>query len=110
MLEPDAGDRIEWGSAERRIGHLPFDHDEIIGTAIESMRTRLWSDTGLTRALTGETFPTTTASMIAEQLTGVKPRPSSLHREPSGNHHLQRLDAATSAQRGRPAITWKWTN
>lgn len=92
---------------------LPFDHDAIIAAALDHVRTRIWRDLPLTRALLGETFTTSDAALLQAELTGVTPDPGNTNRALRTNPALVRSDAAaaTMATRGgRPPATWTWTD
>ncbi|BDZ48987.1 ADP-ribose pyrophosphatase [Frondihabitans sucicola] len=104
---PDAGSATLWTPAASGALDLPFDHDAIIAVAREHVRTRLWSDVPLTRALTGDTFSTAAGSALEAELTGLKPHAGNFHRGLSKHPGLERLDS-TAATGGRPATSWRW--
>jgi ADP-ribose pyrophosphatase YjhB (NUDIX family) len=91
---------------------LPFDHDTIIAAALDHVRTRIWRDLPLTRALLGETFTTSDAALLQAELTGVAPDPGNTNRALRTNPALVRSDAAaaTATRGGRPPATWTWTD
>ncbi|MFJ3032858.1 NUDIX domain-containing protein [Curtobacterium pusillum] len=91
---------------------LPFDHDAIIAAALDHVRTRIWRDLPLTRALLGETFTTSDAALLQAELTGVTPDPGNTNRALRTNPALVRADAAaaTASRGGRPPATWTWTD
>ncbi|WP_144760419.1 NUDIX domain-containing protein [Curtobacterium sp. 9128] len=91
---------------------LPFDHDRIIQAALDHVRTRLWRDLPLTRALLGTSFTTADASRLQTAVTGVTPDPGNLNRALRTNPSLVRSAAATSSgQRGgRPPVSWTWVD
>ncbi len=89
---------------------LPFDHDAIIAAALDHVRTRIWRDLPLTRALLGETFTTSDAALLQAELTGVTPDPGNTNRALRTNPALVRADAAaaTAPRGGRPPASWTW--
>lgn len=89
---------------------LPFDHDAIIRTALDQVRTRLWRDLPLTRALLGEVFTTTDAAQLHTALHGAPPDPGNLNRALRTNPALERTGAvpAHDGRTGRPPATWTW--
>lgn len=91
---------------------LPFDHDRIIQAALDHVRTRLWRDLPLTRALLGTQFTTADASRLQTAVTGVAPDPGNLNRALRTNGALVRASATTtSGQRGgRPPVSWTWAD
>lgn len=97
------------GGAERG---LPFDHDTIVRAALDQVRTRLWRDVPMTRALLGDVFPTSAAAVLHAALHGTAPDAGNLNRALRTNPALVRADASpTSTGRGgRPPATWTWTD
>ncbi|OII33999.1 hypothetical protein BIU98_04865 [Curtobacterium sp. MMLR14_010] len=90
---------------------LPFDHDRIIRAAVDDVRTRLWRDLPLTRALLGPRFTTADASRLQAALYGAAPDPGNLNRALRTNPALERVPepSATGARGGRPPAVWTWT-
>ncbi|MFJ4219771.1 hypothetical protein [Curtobacterium luteum] len=101
-----------WNPAGGAEPGLPFDHDAIVRTAVDQVRTRLWRDVALTRALLGEVFPTSAAAQLHTALHGTAPDAGNLNRALRTNPALVRTDAAlTSTGRGgRPPATWTWVD
>jgi 8-oxo-dGTP diphosphatase len=91
VVAPGAGGNTEWQTSELRSRDLPFDHDDIVAEALNSMRARLWNDKTMTRALTGDVFDTVTARKLIVALTGLERQP----------------DSAASTG-GRPPVRWRW--
>lgn len=91
---------------------LPFDHDRIIATALEHLRTRLWSDLPLTRALLGDVFTTSDAARLQTVLTGRAPDAGNTNRALRTNPALVRVGAPTSStgRGGRPPTAWTWAD
>lgn len=91
---------------------LPFDHDAIVGAALDQVRTRLWRDVPMTRALLGDVFPTSAAAALHAALHGTAPDAGNLNRALRTNPALARTDAASTAtgRGGRPPATWTWTD
>lgn len=110
-------DAVRWHDATDLPLGLPFDHDRIIAAALDHARTRLWSDTPLTRALLGERFTTPDAARLVVALTGVTPDAGNLNRALRTNPALTRLDPAAvpvtrtgTGRAGRPPAAWTWTD
>ncbi len=91
---------------------LPFDHDAIVRTAVDQVRTRLWRDVALTRALLGEVFTTSAAAQLHTALHGAAPDAGNLNRALRTNPTLVRTDAAlaSTGRGGRPPATWTWVD
>ncbi|QCR44633.1 DNA hydrolase [Curtobacterium sp. SGAir0471] len=91
---------------------LPFDHDTIVRAALDQVRTRLWRDVPMTRALLGDVFPTSAAAALHAALHGAAPDAGNLNRALRTNPALVRTDAAptTTGRSGRPPATWTWTD
>jgi ADP-ribose pyrophosphatase YjhB (NUDIX family) len=100
----DAGDLVWQPNPEA----LPFDHDSIVAAARNELAPRLFADMALTRALLGNRFTTPQAVDLAEDLTGVAPRRTSLTRSFSENPALRRTDGVVSGSTGRPSMLWEW--
>ncbi|KTR07785.1 hypothetical protein NS184_07220 [Curtobacterium luteum] len=91
---------------------LPFDHDTIVAAAVDQVRTRLWRDVPLTRALLGEVFPTSAAAQLHATLHGSAPDAGNLNRSLRTNPALVRatVPATASTRGGRPPATWTWAD
>lgn len=107
----DGGPAV-WRRVDGAEPGLPFDHDTIVRAAVDQVRTRLWRDVALTRALLGEVFTTSAAAALHTALHGVAPDAGNLNRALRTNPALVRTDAAlTSTGRGgRPPATWTWVD
>jgi 8-oxo-dGTP diphosphatase len=108
VVDPGAGD-VTWHGAGSELG-LAFDHDRIVAAALDSTRTRLWSDVPRTRALLGEVFPTSAAARLERDLTGAAPDAGNLNRSLRTNPLLVRADdvPAPTGRSGRPPAQWRW--
>jgi ADP-ribose pyrophosphatase YjhB (NUDIX family) len=100
--------RTAWDEAHESRSGMPFDHDQIIATALEEARNRLWSDSGFTRALLGPTFSTPEALTLTEALTGKRPHHGNFHRDLSSDARVAKVDRTVDGARGRPANLWRW--
>lgn len=91
---------------------LPFDHDAIVRTAVDQVRTRLWRDVPLTRALLGDVFTTSAAAQLHTALHDSAPDAGNLNRSLRTNAALVRATepAAASTRGGRPPATWTWAD
>ncbi|WP_267424695.1 MULTISPECIES: NUDIX domain-containing protein [unclassified Curtobacterium] len=101
-----------WREATGAEPSLPFDHDRIIEAAVDDVRTRLWRDLPLTRALLGPRFTTADASRLQAALYGAAPDPGNLNRALRTNPALERVAEASSigSRGGRPPAVWTWTD
>lgn len=106
------GGPVVWRSTDGGDPGLPFDHDTIVRAALDQVRTRLWRDVPMTRALLGDVFPTSAAAVLHAALHGTAPDAGNLNRALRTNPALVRTDASpTSTGRGgRPPATWTWTD
>ena len=109
---PAGGPSPVWREATGAEPSLPFDHDRIIEAAVDDVRTRLWRDLPLTRALLGPRFTTADASRLQTALSGAAPDPGNLNRALRTNPALERLaePASTGSRGGRPPAVWTWTD
>lgn len=109
VVDPAAttDEHVRWHAASVGALGLPFDHDDIVDFARQHIRSRLWSDVAMTRALTGDSFPTRLGADLEAAATGVQPHASNFHRRLTGLADLARLDEK-SPSGGRPAHVWKW--
>ena len=107
-----ADPRAVWHPLDGGDHGLPFDHDAIVRAARDQVRTRLWRDTALTRALLGEVFTTSDAAQLHAALHGAPPDAGNLNRALRTNPALVRTTAPapTGARGGRPPATWTWTD
>jgi 8-oxo-dGTP diphosphatase len=105
----DGGTAV-WRAAVGADQGLPFDHDAIVRAAVDQVRTRLWRDVPLTRALLGDVFPTSAAAALHAALHGSAPDAGNLNRALRTNPALVRTDAppASTGRGGRPPATWTW--
>ncbi|WP_144711426.1 NUDIX hydrolase [Curtobacterium pusillum] len=101
-----------WRLPDQGEPRLPFDHDTIIRAALEHVRTRIWRDLPLTRALLGEVFTSSDAAQLQTALTGTAPDPGNTNRALRTNPALVRADAPSSVagRGGRPPVTWTWVD
>ncbi len=109
IVEPAAGEPVtHWAAFDGVSFGLPFDHDSIIAAAIDTALTRLWSDTQLTKALTGESFATNVGAQLDGILNGRKPHAGNFNRDLSNLSGLRKLENRLTSGRGRPATIWEW--
>ena len=99
------GETTRW---EVEPSNLPFDHDSIVAAAREALRVRLWSDTAVTRSLTGRAFTTPDAATLEGQITGTKPRLSNLLRKLTIDPRVEREATGAAFGHGKPAAVWRW--
>ncbi len=101
-----------WRVPDQGEPSLPFDHDAIVRAAVDHVRTRLWRDVPLTRALLGPAFPTSAAAALHTALHGSAPDAGNLNRSLRTNQALVRATepAAASTRGGRPPATWTWAD
>ncbi|WP_439692898.1 hypothetical protein ACRQ4B_01155 [Curtobacterium sp. SP.BCo] len=112
VAAPSTGGSVVWRGPGQGEPRLPFDHDAIIAAALDHVRTRLWHDLPLTRALLGDTFSTADVARLQTELTGVTPDPGNTNRALRTNPALVRADAPARAagRGGRPPATWTWVS
>ncbi len=88
---------------------LAFDHRRIVDDCRTILAGELWRDPALSRALTGQRFPTADAVDITASLTGRAPDRGNLNRTLRGVPGLHRTDERVAARStGRPAVVWEW--
>jgi len=90
---------------------LAFDHRRIIEDCRVMLAGSLWRDPVLSRALTGERFPTADAVDITASLVGRAPDRGNLNRTLRSVPGLHRTEERVAARAtGRPAAVWEWEN
>ncbi len=101
VIEHDAS-KLESGQWAADATGLPFDHDAIVGSAIDELGLRLWSDWPLTRAILGEEFTTKSALALSHRLDALPNRASNVARWLEATGRVERI-----GQTGR-ATVWSW--
>lgn len=97
-----------WASLDE-LPDLAFDHRRIVDDCRTILAGELWRDPALSRALTGQRFPTADAVDITASLTGRAPDRGNLNRTLRGVPGLHRTDERVAARStGRPAVVWEW--
>jgi 8-oxo-dGTP diphosphatase len=97
-----------WASLDE-LPDLAFDHRRIVDDCRAILAGLLWRDPALSRALTGQRFPTADAVDITASLTGRSPDRGNLNRTLRGVPGLHRTEERVAARStGRPAAVWKW--
>ncbi|QKS21785.1 hypothetical protein HUN58_19545 [Curtobacterium sp. Csp1] len=91
-----------WRRPDQGDPRLPFDHDAIVRTAVDQVRTRLWRDIPLTRALLGEVFPTSAAARLHAALHGSAPDAGRTH----DGGHAERTSPGDLDVGGLSAVGW----
>ncbi|MBC9927291.1 NUDIX hydrolase [Leucobacter sp. cx-169] len=81
---------------------LPFDHNTIVTAAWDSLRSRVWIDWPVTRALLGEGFTTGQVITLATLLDHMPYQVSNLARWLAGTGHIEK-----AGMRGRDTV-WRW--
>lgn len=87
---------------------LPFDHDAIVAEALAQLRTRLWRDDAVTRALTGPWFSTPDAVRLTDAITGTATHQSNLRRALAAHPALVSKPAPDTGRPGRRPLVWEW--
>jgi len=87
---------------------LAFDHNRIVEDSRPRMASRLWTDSAFTRALTGSSFPVSTALNLTSALSGATPDRGNLNRTLSNNPKLTSQPRSARATGGRPGTIWTW--
>lgn len=86
---------------------MPFDHEIIVGEALERTSQMLWRDEEFTRTLLGETF--TTADAVA--IGSPTPHASNVRRWLEAWGPVERINEVNKTGAvGRPAVAWRWIN
>lgn len=88
---------------------LAFDHNRIIEVCRPMLAEMLWRNLKFTRALTGPTFPVSTAIALTASLTGTVPDRGNLNRRLATIQQLRVSGREVVRGRGRPGATWSWT-
>jgi 8-oxo-dGTP diphosphatase len=101
------GPDTAWWSVEA-IPALPFDHDAIVAEALAQLRTRLWHDDAVTRALTGSWFSTPDAVRLTDAITGTTTHQSNLRRALAAHPALVSRPAPDTGRPGRRPLVWEW--
>lgn len=93
---------------------LPFDHESIVGAAIQWLAHSVWTDREVARAILGEAFTTRTATALQRQLeqatTGeVRAAASNMKRRLIALRWCRETgETAAPRGRGRPSSVWEW--
>ncbi|WP_051208254.1 NUDIX hydrolase [Propionicicella superfundia] len=87
---------------------LAFDHNRIIEVCRPMLAEMLWRNLDFTRALTGPTFPVSTAIALTESLTRTVPDRGNLNRRLATIPKLRVSGREVVRGRGRPGATWSW--
>ena len=87
---------------------LAFDHNLIVAECRPMLVEKLWRDLVFTRALTGPTFPVSTAVAITRSITGNSPDRGNLNRRLASLRGLSVSHKKVVLGRGRPGSLWEW--
>lgn len=98
--------RSWWPAGE--VPALPFDHDAIVAEAMTQLRTRLWRDDAVTRALTGPVFSTPDAVRLTDEVTGAPSHRSNLRRSLASHASLVSGPTPGTGRPGRRPLAWEW--
>jgi 8-oxo-dGTP diphosphatase len=92
-----------------QLPELAFDHQRIVQDCRALLSGALWRDPLLSKALTGQRFPTADALDITASLTGRAPDRGNLNRTLKAVPGLHRTEERVAARStGRPAAVWEW--
>lgn len=89
--------------------HLAFDHNHILTECRPLLIEKLWRDLRFTRALTGPSFPVSTAVAITRSLSGIAPDRGNLNRRLASLRGLSVSNRRVVRGRGRPGSLWEWS-
>jgi ADP-ribose pyrophosphatase YjhB (NUDIX family) len=92
----------------REIPELAFDHASIVEHCTPMLADKLWRDINFTKALTGESFPVSTAVALTKSLSGVAPDRGNLNRRLAAIKGLGISHKRVVLGRGRPGTLWAW--
>lgn len=98
---------VRW-FAPGEVPPLAFDHNQMVAVCWPLLADRLWRDRAFTRALTGETFPVSSAVAITHSLTGAAPDRGNLNRRLASVRGLGVTQERVTLGRGRPGTMWAW--
>ncbi len=87
---------------------LAFDHNHILDACRPLLVDKLWRDLVFTQALTGQTFPVSSAVAITRSLTGSSPDRGNLNRRLATLRGLSVSHKKVVLGRGRPGSLWEW--
>lgn len=87
---------------------LAFDHNRIIEVCRPMLAEMLWRNHVFTRALTGCSFPVSTAIALTSSLSGQVPDRGNLNRRLATIPSLRVSGREVVRGRGRPGATWSW--
>lgn len=91
-----------------RMPALAFDHNHILDECRPLLIDKLWRDLAFTRALTGPSFPISSAVAITRSLTGAPPDRGNLNRRLAALRGLTVSHKKVVLGRGRPGSLWEW--
>ncbi|MFT4085834.1 MAG: NUDIX hydrolase [Gordonia sp. (in: high G+C Gram-positive bacteria)] len=103
----ESSDDVHWEPAGESAS-LPFDHDRIVAESLRAVRTGLWHDDDLTRALTGPWFSTPDAVRLTETVGGAQVHQSNLRRSLAADSRLRSTTSPVPAGPGRRPLVWEW--
>lgn len=98
---------VRWFAPDEVPG-LAFDHNQMVDVCWPLLADRLWRDLAFTRALTGESFPVSSAVAITHSLTGAAPDRGNLNRRLASVRGLGVTQERVTVGRGRPGTMWAW--
>lgn len=102
-----ADGEAEWHSIDA-VPELAFDHQWIVEHCRPLLSDKLWRDLTFTRALTGPSFPVSSAVAMTHSLAGVAPDRGNLNRRLAAIKGLGVSHRRVVLGRGRPGTLWEW--
>lgn len=110
VIDPDTAiDKDAQWVAFGSVPKLAFDHNRIVEDCRPKLASRLWTNSAFTRALTGSSFPVSTALNLATAFNGTAPDRGNLNRMLSNNPKLTSQPRSARDTGGRPGTIWTWT-
>lgn len=95
----------------KNIQTLPFDHNELLKSAIERLAETAFTDEATLKSLLGKTFTTASARKLANELN-IEMNQTNITRFLRGIPFIQESEgtALTPGQKGRPSKVWSFKN
>jgi len=100
-------DQAQWFALDD-LPPLAFDHTLIVATCRPLLVSTCGADLAFTRALTGPSFPVSSAVAITKSLTGSAPDRGNLNRRLASVKGLGVSNHKVVLGRGRPGTLWEW--
>lgn len=104
----EGGPTVRWFALDD-VPKLAFDHNEMLTACRPLLVGHLWRNLDFTRAVTGPSFPVSSAVAITKSLTGMAPDRGNLNRRLASVRGLEVSHRKVVLGRGRPGTLWEWS-